>query len=110
MVCQRCGHLLREGATVCDQCGTEVPSRSRESGSGGRRQGKEYRPSSGRNGSMQPEEMSSYSPRPEVERHPRRDGAGKRTLARGITAELTARANVSAAVLKRPRMLVGISV
>ena len=85
MVCQRCGNLLREGATVCDQCGTEVPSRSRESGSGGRRQGKEYRPSSGRNGSMQPEEMSSYSPRPEVERHPRRDGAGKPGVRKGAT-------------------------
>ena len=37
MICKRCGNILRENATVCDQCGAEVEPRVRAAG---RRQGR----------------------------------------------------------------------
>lgn len=53
MICKRCGNVLQENATVCEQCGAEVPSRSREGGAGAYRQGREYTPRAGRTGSGQ---------------------------------------------------------
>lgn len=49
MICKRCGNLLKENATVCDQCGLEVAQR--EGSVGSLRQGKGAAPQTMRSGS-----------------------------------------------------------
>ena len=104
MVCQRCGNLLPEGATVCDQCGAEIPNQSREGGGSlGRRQGREGRPSAGRSGSASPSYPAASSPvytPPQAVRHPRSEG-DKRTPGHRETAA-AAEAKRGKAQNKRP--------
>ena len=80
MVCKRCGNLLSENATVCDQCGTQVPARVREEGMAGRRQGRERGALGGRGGSVHP---TAFAQQPAIQPTPRQEGAGKPHVRKG---------------------------
>ena len=41
MVCKKCGQLLKDGAMVCEYCGTEISYYRSNAGLQGRRQGKQ---------------------------------------------------------------------
>ena len=87
MVCEHCGNILREGATVCDQCGTEItPRPTAGQGIAARRQGKTDKPRTEWVGSaMRPDELTdAAAPVAPVKRHPRSEGAGRPSARRGM--------------------------
>ena len=107
MICRRCGNILRENATVCEQCGAEVYQRSREGSAGAYRQGRDYTPRAGRTGSGESRPAETDAPEaPALPYARRRSGAGKSEVGReailsaAAAAEKKKRARVSPS---RPR-------
>lgn len=86
MVCEHCGNLLREGATVCDQCGAQVTAPQRSEGVAGRRQGRPDKPRAERVGSAMLPEETPLMPDAVMtsKRRPRSEGAGKPYDRRGM--------------------------
>ena len=64
MVCPHCGNLVREGATVCDQCGAEIEVRRENAGVSGRRQGRADKPRTEWVGSAMRQEETPVLPDP----------------------------------------------
>ena len=85
MVCPHCGNLVREGATVCDQCGAEIEVRRENAGVSGRRQGRADKPRTEWVGSAMRQEETPVLPDPVLasRRRPRSEGAGRPSARRG---------------------------
>lgn len=87
MVCEHCGSILREGATVCDQCGAQIAPVRSAVGSAGRRQGRDdQKMPSRRVGSVMPAENPADMPRAGAasRKKPRNEGAARPSAQRGI--------------------------
>ncbi len=92
MICEHCGNIVREGATVCDQCGAQIVPSSPHAG--GRRQGRPEQRQSARYASAAPERSEPLLPdavlsnqrRPRSERA---DGAGRPLNRRGTPPQPT---------------------
>ncbi len=54
MICEHCGNFVPDGSMVCPQCGTQLATRTRETGLAARRQGRPDRPREDKQGSQMP--------------------------------------------------------
>lgn len=85
LVCEHCGNLLRDDATVCDQCGAQIHAPRRGEGASARRQGRAERPRQEYVGSMAAQDEP---PMPDAvlsgKRRPRSEGAGRPDSRRGM--------------------------
>ena len=97
MVCEHCGNLLREGATVCDQCGAEIAASPRSEGVAARRQGKADRPRTEWVGSAMRQEEAPLLPDAVLSsrRRPRSEGAGRPDMRRGTPPQPTTGRHIS---------------
>ena len=89
MVCEHCGSLLDENASVCPQCGAQVNSARRGEGAAARRQGRPERSAGDRAGSMTPIESAPWAA-PTARRSPSRSensyGAAQRPAPKSAKA------------------------
>lgn len=84
VICEKCGNILPEGATVCDQCGAQMQPTARASGASGRRQGRPDRPETQRAASLMPLDAEREAARNgDTRRRSRSDGAGRPSAHRG---------------------------
>lgn len=105
MVCEHCGSLLREGASVCDQCGAEITTPRRSEGISGRRQGRADKPRVERVGSAMLPEDAPLLPDAVMtsKRRPRSEGAGRPSARRGTPPPPTTGRQMSRNRREKPR-------
>lgn len=105
MVCEHCGNLLREGATVCDQCGAQIIAPHRGEGISGRRQGRADKARVERVGSAMLPEDAPLLPDAVMtsRRRPRTEGAGRPAARRGTPPPPTTGRQMGRSKREKPR-------
>ena len=84
MICEKCGNILPDGVTVCDQCGAEAQSVYRPAGASGRRQGRPEHPAPPRAASLMPQDVEKEARHAaDVKRRMRGEDAGRPAVHRG---------------------------
>jgi len=97
VICEKCGNVLPDGATVCDQCGAAIQPPQRASGSSGRRQGRPDKPAVERAASLMPLEAERAAAQAVsgMKRRARDEGAGRPSAHRGTPPRPTTGRQIS---------------